>query len=94
MRAAGTFFVLAALASYVTRVEAQTSCTCSCFDGRPVANCTTPGETTICTPDICPPKPPVLAPLPAQKPAKICKSDMVWNEKTRQWEYHQVCTPG
>lgn len=54
--------------------------------------CTDPTEVPICTPDICAPKPSMLVPLPPlEKSQPVCKSELVWNEKTKQWDYRQVC---
>lgn len=74
--------------------HAQSTCTCTCFDGRPQAVCTDPTEVPVCTPDICPPKPPVLAPLPPQpKTEQVCKNEMVWNALTKGYAYQPVCRP-
>jgi hypothetical protein len=74
-------------------VRAQSTCTCTCFDGRPLGTCTNPGEVAICTPDICPPKPSVLHPLPPlAKPVQACKNQVVWNELTKAYEYREVCS--
>ena len=73
-------------------VAAQSTCTCTCFDGRPEGLCTDPTEVPICTPDICPRKPSVLTPLPPlDKKQPVSKSELVWNEKTKQWDYRHVC---
>ncbi len=74
--------------------HAQSTCTCTCFDGRPQGVCTDPTEVPVCTPDICPPKSPILAPLPPRaKLEEVCKNEMVWNALIGGYEYRPVCRP-
>ena len=74
------------------QVQTPSSCSCTCFDGRPQSICTNPAETSICTPDICPPKSLVLAPIqPMPVQQKVCTSQLVWNDKTNQYEMKEVC---
>jgi hypothetical protein len=70
---------------------AQNACTCTCFDGRAQASCTIPGEVAICLPDICPPKPPILAPLPERPPHVTCAMQLVWNDVSQRYDYKRVC---
>lgn len=83
---------------FAVPASAQSSCTCICLDGRAQALCTNPTEVSICTPDVCPRPPSVLAPLPPpekilpEKIQPVCTSTLVWNKGTKQWEYRQVCT--
>ena len=91
MRHIALMIFAAVLAGHAAR--AQSTCTCTCFDGRPQAICTNPGEVSICTPDICPPKPPVLQPLPAlPKPEPACRSEVVWNPLIKGYESRSVCS--
>lgn len=72
--------------------HAQSTSTCTCFDGRPQGVYTDPTEMSICTPDICPPKPPILVPLPTRpKTEQVCKNEMVWNALSKGYEYRPVC---
>jgi hypothetical protein len=79
-----------------TSAFAQTpTCTCSCFDGRPLQVCAGPSDGFICGPDICPPKPPAVPPtmspvLPVPND-KVCKLEPVLNEATGSFEYRPVC---
>jgi hypothetical protein len=87
----------AALMSGAACAQNTPSCTCTCFDGRPLAVCGGgTQEGFVCTPDVCPPKPPAT-PIPQQQPSppnptdQVCKLVLGVNPANGQNEFRTVC---
>ena len=91
------FLVLTASLSWHAARAQNATCTCTCFDGRPLQVCSNPNDAPICGPEVCPPKPSLVQPPPLQSPAlqppseKVCKLEPILNESTGQNEVRMVC---
>jgi hypothetical protein len=83
--------------AFAQNTQVQTpSCSCSCFDGRPLAVCGGPQDGFVCTADVCPPKP-SITPLPQEPPSipkptdQVCKMVLGINPANGQNEFKTVC---
>lgn len=96
MTRAALHFATAAALAFGGVGAVSASCTCTCINGSVQAVCTSTMDLPpLCAPRICPLTPPSLQPLspPTLPPlgTQSCEMKQVWNPRTNQYEWKQVC---
>lgn len=88
--------VLLFLVGFFSPATSYADCRCACIDGEVQAVCSSTLDIEpICSPRICPITPPSIQPI--QQPrippigTKRCVQRQIYNERTRQYEWKDVC---
>ena len=91
------FKVTAVLLLVMLGGAAQAGCECQCVSGEVRAICSSTLDVRpVCAPRVCPITQPSVQPIatPQVPPVgtKSCSQKQVYNEKTRQYEWREICS--